>query len=197
MIAIFRASSLCRAVKRRNRRAPAFTLIELILVMALLAIVLAVSAPSLSKFFRGRTLASEGRRFVSLTRYGQSRAVSEGVPMMLWIDTRRGAYGLQQEPGYADLDTKAVQFVLTNRMRMAVRDVPLLASQTMQARQSAQADPSVPRLHFQPDGFISEDSAQTVEIQETTGETLWITQSRNRLNYEIGSQSSQNSFRLR
>src|SRR5207249_2115896 len=56
----------------------AFTLIELILVMALLAIVLAVSAPALSTFFQGRTLDSEVRRFLSLTRYGQSRAVSEG-----------------------------------------------------------------------------------------------------------------------
>src|SRR5437667_3469223 len=61
----------------------AFTLIELILVMALLVIVMAVSAPALSNFFRGRTLDSEARCFMSLTRYGQSRAVSEGIPMVL------------------------------------------------------------------------------------------------------------------
>src|SRR5689334_18148384 len=62
-----------RSVHWRPKRA--FTLIELILVMALLAIVMAVSAPALSNFMRGRTLDSEARRFVSLTRYGQSRAV--------------------------------------------------------------------------------------------------------------------------
>src|SRR5437867_13133540 len=81
-------------------RRDGFTLIELILVMALLAIVMAFSAPALTSFFRGRTLDSEARRFMALTRYGQSRAISEGVPMMLWIDTRRGTYGLQEEPGY-------------------------------------------------------------------------------------------------
>jgi prepilin-type N-terminal cleavage/methylation domain-containing protein len=48
----------------------AFTLIELILVMALLSIVLAVSAPALSGFFRGRTADAAARRLVSLIRYG-------------------------------------------------------------------------------------------------------------------------------
>src|SRR5213080_192627 len=62
-----------------HSRGRAFTLIELILVMALLSIVLAVSAPALSSFFRGRNIDAEGRRLVSLIRYGQGRAVSEGV----------------------------------------------------------------------------------------------------------------------
>src|SRR4051794_30959806 len=44
-----------------------FTLIELILVMTLLMIVLAVSAPSLGSFFKGRNLDSEARRIYSLT----------------------------------------------------------------------------------------------------------------------------------
>src|SRR5688572_7854706 len=51
------------------RRGAAFTLVELILVMAMLVIIIAVSAPSLSKFFRGRVLDSEARRLLSLTRY--------------------------------------------------------------------------------------------------------------------------------
>ncbi len=60
-------------------RARAFTLIELILVMALLLIVIGVALPSLKRFFHGRNLDSEARRFLSLTRYGQSRAVSEAT----------------------------------------------------------------------------------------------------------------------
>src|SRR5437667_286619 len=106
--------------------ARAFTLIELILVMALLSIVLAVSAPALSNFFRGRNLDSEARRFVSLTRYAQSRAVSEGVPMIVWMDIRQGTYGLQQEPGYTPLDEKAVDFVLSKGLRIGIADLPTL-----------------------------------------------------------------------
>jgi prepilin-type N-terminal cleavage/methylation domain-containing protein len=82
----------------------AFTLIELILVMTLLVIVLGVSAPSLSRFFRGRTLDSETKRFLALTRYGQSRAVSEGVPVVLWIDSKQGEYGLQADASYVEED---------------------------------------------------------------------------------------------
>src|SRR5687767_2693361 len=75
----------------------AFTLIELILVMTILIVVLSVSGPSLVSFFKGRTLDSEARRFLALTRYGQSRAISEGVPISLWIDPKEKKYGLEIE----------------------------------------------------------------------------------------------------
>src|SRR5215208_532805 len=58
-----------------------FTLIELILVLGLLLIVAGISYPTLKNFFRGRALDSEARRFLSLTRYAQSRAAAEGLPM--------------------------------------------------------------------------------------------------------------------
>ena len=123
-----------RTGNRRTRsneqdRARAFTLIELILVMALLLIVIGVALPSLKRFFHGRNLDSEARRFLSLTRYGQSRAVSEGVPMVLWIDTRRGAYGLQQQAGYTDGDSNAVRFALAEELRVEVQ-TPAVAMQT-------------------------------------------------------------------
>ena len=100
----------------------AFTLIELILVMAMLLIVIGVSAPTLSKFFRGRTLDSEARRFVSLARYGQSRAVSEGVPIVLWVDAKLGRYGLQQEVNYTGVDLKAVEYALNKELRWFLKD---------------------------------------------------------------------------
>src|SRR5207248_10972163 len=111
---------------KRNKRyemshGGAFTLIELVLVMTILLIVFSVALPSLKGFFRGRNLDSEARRFLSLTRYAQSRAVSEGVPMVLWIDTRRGAYGLQQQAGYTDGDSNAARFALSEELREEVQ----------------------------------------------------------------------------
>src|SRR6266498_813976 len=103
------------------RAADGFTLIELMLVLTLLLIVIGVAFPSLQHFFRGRNLDLEARRFLSLTRYGQSRAVSEGVPMVLWIDTRRRAYGLQQQAGYTDGDSNAVRFTVSEEMRVEVQ----------------------------------------------------------------------------
>src|SRR6266581_7233742 len=120
-----------RTGNRRTRsnepdRARAFTLIELILVMALLLIVIGVALPSLKRFFHGRNLDSEARRFLSLTRYGQSRAVSEGVPMVLWIDVRQRTYGLQAQSGYLPNDTKAIEYDLDKELRVEVQ-TPVVA----------------------------------------------------------------------
>src|SRR5439155_2391252 len=90
----------------------AFTLIELILVMTVLTIAVSVTAPALAHFFRGRSLDSEARRLLALSREGQSRAVSEGMPMELWVDTSRGALGLESEPSFEQNDPKAIEFTL-------------------------------------------------------------------------------------
>src|SRR5215471_4886864 len=87
-----------------------FTLIELILVMALFVVVMGIVAPDLSSFFRGRNLDSEAQRFLSLTRYGRSRAISEGVPVELWINAKQGHYGLQAVSGYTETKGNAVDY---------------------------------------------------------------------------------------
>ena len=163
----------------------AFTLIELILVMALLGIVIGVSAPALSNFFRGRNLDNEGRRFVALTRYAQSRAVSEGVPMIVWINMHQGIYGLEQEPGYSLADTNARSFTLGKDLQIAAMDLPGITRQPLSIRPLTQTDPNAPRLRFLPDGSIAESSPQTVSIREVGGDSIWIAQSRNRQSYEI------------
>src|SRR5580692_1771851 len=82
-----------------SRVCAAFTLVELVLVITIMTILIALVFPSLKGFFRGRNLDNEARRFLSLTRYGQSRAISEGVPVELWINPRQGSYGLQALSG--------------------------------------------------------------------------------------------------
>ena len=176
---------------RRNDRAEAnracaFTLIELILVMAMLAIVISLALPSLKGFFRGRNLDSEARRFLSLTRYGQSRAVSEGVPMVLWIDARQKTYGLQAQAGYADTDTNAVQVTVDKGLQVEAV-TPQLASLTQSNLWTQGAPPvgSLPMIRFQPDGFISETSPDQVVFRQGADEPIWIAESTNRLKYEI------------
>src|SRR6266436_1598461 len=66
-----RAGTRARGVRPRQRGA--FTLIELIVVLALLSIVIAIGAPRLAKFFHGQTVAEEGQRLLALTRYGHGR----------------------------------------------------------------------------------------------------------------------------
>ena len=84
-----------------RRRSRAFTLIELIIVMALLVIIAGIVTPRLAGFFKGRKLDDEAYRIVALTQHAQNRAISEGIPMSLWIDTENQVYGIREAEGFA------------------------------------------------------------------------------------------------
>jgi len=159
-----------------GRRSGAFTLVELILVMAILTVTISLVVPSLSRFFAGRSLDSEVQRLLALTRYGQSRAVSEGVPMMLWLDPQAGAYGLEQEAGYSDKDAKAEDFALARDIKL---DVPTGSKpSTAGSKQFA--------IFFSPDGApVADTSVSRVSLTKGTDRPVWIALSANRMTYEV------------
>jgi len=182
-------ATIIRARGRRQHRraAVAFTLVELILVMALLAIVLAISAPSLARFFKGRSLDNEARRFMALTRAAQSRAVSEGVPMVLWLETKSRAYGLNADKSFVEEDPKAEQFTADASLEMDVRhsSEAAAASQVVEFRNEKLDTGTLYTLRFNPDGFVSASSPEAVVFRQPDNGEVWVAQSRNRLNYEI------------
>lgn len=165
----------------------AFTLIELILVMALLAVVLAVSSPALSRFFKGRSLESEAQRFMALTRHAQSRAVSEGVPMVLWLETKQRLYGLNADKSFIEDDPKTEQFNVDESVEIEVRLSPdaVSASQVSEFKNEKQTTSGLHTLRFNPDGFASLSSPEVVVFRQGKDNEMWVAQSRNRLNYEI------------
>jgi type II secretion system protein H len=174
-----------------------FTLIELILVMALLTIVISLTAPRLSRFFHGRTLDSEARRLLALTRSGQSRAVSEGVPIDLWVDTEQGTFGLEAEPSYEAKDPKAVDFALDSGLEIAVVNKTVVAPANTLNRSRQASVASVPRVHlaratlptirFLPDGSIGESSPQMLHLTSADSGSLWLALARDGISYEIRS----------
>jgi prepilin-type N-terminal cleavage/methylation domain-containing protein len=168
----------------RPRHDHAFTLIELILVMTLLVVIVSLVMPSLEKFFGGRTLDSEVRRFVALTHYGQSRAVSEGVPMLLWVNPKAGTYGLEQEPGYNDSDPKAVDYVVGTGVSLNVPANGIKPTNATKAGKSI-------GIHFSPDGnIITATSVGGVIFQEGRTAPVLIAPSHNGLSYEAQTQSA-------
>src|ERR1044071_2714649 len=104
------------------RRRQAFTLIELIFVLALLAICAVFVTASMGSFFRGRALNFEARRLLSLTHYAQSRAVSEGTPVILWINPAESTYGLTTQASYNDPegDGKAVAYSTDPSLKLEI-----------------------------------------------------------------------------
>lgn len=177
-----------------------FTLIELLLVMALLLTVVGFAAPALSRFFRGRELDSEVFRFLALTRYGQSRAVSEGIPVVLWMDPESRRYGLEAESTWVESDDLAREFEVSEDIEIEVdllvdetaRDAPEPMLSPLTASPSSQRPANLKDLfwiRFTPDGFLGLSSPQWIAFRQVReGEpssTLWVAQSRNRLSYEI------------
>lgn len=182
-----------RAVLRAPPRG--FTLIELILVMTLLTVAISVTAPALANFFRGRSLDSEGRRLLALTHEGQSRAVSEGVPMDLWIDASQGTFGLEAQTSYEAEDAKAIEFTLEADVQLEVLSPigggsqqanlrsTLSASATQSAARSRHA--TLPKITFLPDGTQAATSLQGVRLRSRDDHVLELGLSRNRMNYEL------------
>ena len=164
-----------------------FTLIEFILVMTLLMVVFGVAAPSLSNFFKGRTLDGEARRLLALTGYAQSRAVSEGLPMILWIDSNAGTYGVEREYGYEEIDSKSAAYECNPGLEIEPVLSPQQTRTANRMGQSRGRGRSLPVLRFQPDGFLEGGTAVAVEIREADAQeyVLWIAPNRTGLRYEI------------
>jgi len=82
-----------------RRPAGAFTLLELVLVLMLISLVLALAAPSLGRFGRGRDLAETANHMLALARLARSQAVAEARTWRLNIDPNERAYWLTVEDG--------------------------------------------------------------------------------------------------
>jgi len=174
----------------------AFTLIELILVMAILTMAVAVTAPTLAHFFRGRTLDSEARRLLALTRSGQNRAVAEGIPIDLWVNASGGIVGLDAEPSFETTDPKAVEFTLDSGVQIEVvkqATVSTLATNLTRVQTISTASvlpvklthAGLPTIRFLPDGSLGENSPQSLRLTSRDGTSLTIALGQDRLSYEI------------
>ena len=155
-------------------RRAAFTLIELILVMALVVIMAAVVAPRMANFFRGRTLDNEARRFMTLTRYAQTRAVSEGVPILVWVDEKKQMYGLEAQPGYLEPDPGALEYHLASELEIEVGE-SLTPYGRANAQRISRALPSDVRfIRFSPEGFIGDVSPHYILIRRSEQDGIAI-----------------------
>jgi type II secretion system protein H len=161
---------------RHSKFSGAFTLIELILVLALLVIITSLAAPPMANFIRGRAMDSEARRLMALMHAGQSRAVSEGMPMMLWVDEKQGTYGLQAETTGKAGDPKAENLSVDSTLQITVPNAGLSAPTTFN---------NLPAIRFLADGTVDESSPQTLQLTDSAGFKRWLVETRNHTGYEI------------
>ena len=99
-------------MNRGSARPAAFTLVELILVMALLVVMLAVAAPSLGRSFRQRNLDQQAARLLALTEYSRDEAASQGIPMIVWINPDTACFGVDARSGYTANAARTKEYLL-------------------------------------------------------------------------------------
>jgi prepilin-type N-terminal cleavage/methylation domain-containing protein len=175
--------------RSKPREDSAFTLVELILVMALLVIVISIASPTLARFFRGRALSTEAGRLLALTRYGQSEAVSTGVPMVVWINWKEGTYGMREETGFQTSTRSKGSTEARNQFSTDLpRDYELAKDLSFELPSDERVTNNIATIRFIPDGSIDEDSLRSIYLKDKENTLLPLIQATNRLRYELSDQ---------
>ena len=176
---------------RSNNLTPAFTLVELVLVMALLVVFLALSAPSIAHSLNQHALKEEATRLLALTEYARSEAVSQGVPMEVWIDAQSQSFGARAKSGFGDAvhpgastdqtasPSREKEYTLGEGMRFELGD----------AKTSRDGEAILTEMG--PDGMPDESSMGFIEILDRNDVALDLTLSEDGWGYEIGEEASQ------
>jgi len=157
-------------------RPGAFTLIELILVMALLVVAVSIVTPRVSDFIRGRALDNEGRRLAAVAHAAQSRAISEGMPIMLWVDEKQGRYGIEEETPGKNGDAEAQNFAADENVQLGVGSAGVRTRVTFK---------NFPAIRFLADGSVDEGSPTAVQIKDSGGHSLWLVENSNQRSYDV------------
>jgi type II secretion system protein H len=169
------------AIGANNRpQCRAFTLIELILVMSLLVVAVSITVPHMSGFIRGRALDSEARRIAAVMHAAQARAVSEGMPVMLWLDEKQYRYGSELETPGKNGDAQALDFTTDESVQLAVLRTGVGTAVTFK---------HLPAIRFLPDESVDEGSPTTVQLKASDGHSKWLIERSDRKGYEVSDSS--------
>lgn len=150
---------------------------ELILVMFLLAVIMTLSAPSLSRFVRGRYVEEESRRIVALTRYAREQAIAESVPTEVWFDIHARQYGVRALQGFFIPTNQCYRFVLKDEIQLEP-DGGFMGNWVTNG---------VASILFLPDGTVATESLPVLKVFRENEDPLWVVRSNKRMGFEIKS----------
>ncbi|MGB0582625.1 MAG: pilus assembly FimT family protein [Limisphaerales bacterium] len=150
----------------------AFTLIELILVMGVLATLAAIVIPRFSGFLKGQDISMESKRFVALTQSAHNEAISSGLAQTLWINPNNRTYGLRETAGYSELTNSGKIYSLGDNLQF---ELDSFAARTLGEF----------AIRFLPDGDIEEGSVTNLAIERLNEERMWIGLNTNGFDFEI------------
>ena len=171
---------------REKKGASGFTLIELVLVLLIISVVMAITAPSLSHFINGRKTSNAANDLIALARHGRSKAISEGRSYRLTVDTTQKKFWLEAQEGanfselgtdlgqhHAFPDGTTVQWkdapnAAVNAPANTSTNVPTNAQANPLAKNAANA-PANQSIIFYPDG---RSDAATLTVTGSAGDEI-------------------------
>jgi type II secretion system protein H len=158
---------------RDLQRAPGFTLVELILVMGLLAIVAALSAPLLSNSLRQRNLDDEATRLLAMTEYARDEAAAQGIPMVLTFDERSRMLTVEPKTGFEADEKRFLQYPLGAEIQLTIES----------AQRASRTDRSI--VELTPEGVLTSNSAEAFELKDRHNNVVSVARTADRWGYEV------------
>ena len=156
----------------RLRQLQAFTLLELTIVMTLLAVVAALAMPSLARSMRQRNLDEEAARLLALTEFGRNEAVSQGVPMIVWIDAKTQRYGLEPKAGFDADDSRVREYSMNSDVQVEID-------------KAAGRGGVVEAMEFSPDGALGTSSVESVRLVDRFKSAITVSRTTDGWSYEL------------
>ena len=149
-------ASLARAGSPCHGKARGFTLVELVLVMLVIAVVVAMVAPSFHGANRGRRAGDTASQIVSLASYARSQAITQGKTYRLNLDPDAGTYELSKR----DYDVFEVMgnwsYSTPDGVRIACDLQPQQDGLYIEFRPTGRTDPAIIR--------VSDDDGMVIEV---------------------------------
>lgn len=135
------------------------TLIELILVLAILAMVAAIAVPRLSGFSEGREYAAEWNRFMSLLRLARSEAISRAEPVEVQFEQKPERYRILNLGGGDMANRLPPEHMLAKKLSFEFPDF----------EEISRREGGFVAIRFLPDGSVDEQSPKQVLLLEEKG----------------------------
>lgn len=135
-----------------------FSLVEILTVMAILAIVLTISVPMFSSFVKNRNLKEAAAAFMSDIKSAKQKSMTENNRYIITIDNDNNDYSVQDCCNTTDCSSKGCSYNVTRKLGDFGSGVGI-------------ADNNYDTITFQPRGTCS---AGHVDLQNSIGSNIRI-----------------------